>query len=67
MENSNPMMMITTEVPLPFLIIVLNMNESVPMNRAGTMACRVRPIGGTDTMAISVNRARKKVIAKQIT
>jgi hypothetical protein len=67
MENNNPIMMITTEVPFPFLIIVLSMNESVPIKRAGTMACNVSPIGGTDTMAKSVNRARKQVITKQIT
>lgn len=67
MENNSPIMIITTEVPFPFLIIVLNMKESVPIKRAGTMACRVSPIGGTDTIAKSVNRARKQVITKQIT
>ena len=67
MENNSPIMIITTEVPFPFLIIVLSIKESVPIKRAGTMACSVSPIGGTDTMAKSVNSAKKQVITKQIT
>ena len=41
--------------------------DEQPIKRAGTMACSVSPIGGTDTMAKSVNSAKKQVITKQIT
>ena len=66
-KRINPMMIMTTEVPLPFLMVVLSMKESVPIKRAGTIACRARFIGGMDTMARSVSNARINVMTKQMT